>query len=217
MSDYPFHEMISRLEAYYGDDAPALTLMASKEKNPFLVLIACLLSLRTKDEVTDQAMGRLLERAKLPEEVAEIPVDDLEKIIYPVGFYRNKARILKEVSRTILESYCGRVPDTIDELLKIKGVGRKTANIVVTEGFQQPGIAVDTHVHRISNRLGAVETKSPNETEETLRQILPLKYWISYNSLLVTHGRRTCKPISPLCSRCPVCDYCGRRGVSKSR
>lgn len=217
MDNFPFDEVISRLEEYYGEDAPALTRMASKRRDPFLVLIECLLSLRTKDEVTDQAMARLLKRAKHPEEIAALPAAELEKIIYPVGFYRNKARILKDVSRTILENYKGQVPDTIDELLKLKGVGRKTANIVVTEGFRRPGIAVDTHVHRISNRLGAVSTKSPNETEEVLRKILPLKYWITYNALLVTHGRRTCTPISPFCNRCPVYQYCRRIGVVKSR
>jgi endonuclease III len=196
---------------------PALTRMASRERDPFQVLIACLLSLRTKDEVTDQATRRLFQKARRPEEIAELPVAELEKIIYPVGFYRNKARTLKDVSRTILEVYKGQVPDSIDELLKLKGVGRKTANIVVTEGFQQPGIAVDTHVHRISNRLSAVHTRSPDETEEALRKILPLKYWIIYNALLVTHGRKTCTPISPFCSRCPVYDYCGRIGIARSR
>lgn len=217
MDGFPFDKVISRLEEYYGEDAPALTRMASRKRDPFLVLIACLLSLRTKDEVTDQAMGRLLKRAKRPEEITAIPVAELEKIIYPVGFYRNKARVLKDVSRTILENYKGKVPDTIDELLKLKGVGRKTANIVMAEGFRRPGIAVDTHVHRISNRLGAVSTKNPNETEEVLRKILPIKYWITYNALLVTHGRRTCTPISPFCSRCPIYQCCCRVGVVKSR
>jgi len=205
------------LRSRYGEDAPALTLMAAKDRDPFLVLIACLLSLRTKDEVTDQAMGRLLKRARRPEEIAAMPVEELEKIIYPVGFYRNKARTIKEVSRTILQSHGGLVPRTIDELLTLRGVGRKTANIVLTEGFQQPGIAVDTHVHRISNRLGAVKTKTPHETEKALRQVLPQQYWISYNALLVTHGRRICRPISPLCSQCPVQAYCGRIGVLRSR
>lgn len=217
MTPFPFDHVMITLKGHYAEDAPALTLMASQRRDPFLVLIACLLSLRTKDEVTDQAMQRLLLRAGTPEEMTEMSVGELEEIIYPVGFYRNKARTLKEVSRTILQSYGGQVPDTIEELLKIRGVGRKTANIVVTEGFQQPGIAVDTHVHRISNRLGAVRTRTPNETEEALRQILPVKYWISYNALLVTHGRRICKPISPLCSRCPVYDWCGRIGIAKSR
>lgn len=209
--------MIRRLEDLYREDMPALTRMASRQRDPFLVLIACLLSLRTKDEVTDQAMQRLLKRGSRPEEIADIPVDELERIIYPVGFYRNKAHVLKNVSRTILESYKGQVPDTIDELLKLKGVGRKTANIVVTEGFQRPGIAVDTHVHRISNRLGAIQTRTPHETEAVLRRILPVKYWISYNALLVTHGRRTCTPLSPFCGKCPVYACCGRIGVVRSR
>jgi endonuclease III len=217
LDSFPFDKVMEGLENFYGEDLPALTRMASKQRDPFLVLIACLLSLRTKDEVTDQAMLRLLKRVRRPEEIAEIPIDELEKIIYPVGFYRNKARTLKDVSRTILEIYKGQVPNTIDELLKLKGVGRKTANIVVTEGFLLPGIAVDTHVHRISNRIGAVHTRTPNETEEVLRKILPLKYWTTYNALMVTHGRRTCSPVSPFCSRCPVYQYCGRIGLVKSR
>ena len=217
MNGFPFHKVILLLEEYYGEDVPALTRMASQRRDPFLVLMACLLSLRTKDEVTDQAVGRLLARATHPQEVVAIPASELEKIIYPVGFYRNKARVLREVSQTIIDSYKGNVPDSIDELLKLKGVGRKTANIVLTEGFQQPGIAVDTHVHRISNRFGAVHTKMPDQTEKALRELLPMKYWIRYNALLVTHGRRTCAPISPFCSRCAVVQYCGRVGVVKSR
>ncbi len=217
MNVFPFDKVIGHLEEYYGEDVPALTRMAAQRRDPFLVLVACLLSLRTKDEVTDQAMARLLTRATRPEEVVAVPTGELEKIIYPVGFYRNKARVLQEVSQTIIDSYKGKVPDSIDELLKLKGVGRKTANIVLTEGFQQPGIAVDTHVHRISNRFGAVYTKTPDETEKALRALLPLRYWIRYNALLVTHGRRTCAPISPFCSKCPVVHYCSRVGVVKSR
>jgi endonuclease III len=214
---FPFDKVLKRLEEYYGEDSPALTRMASEHRDPFLVLIACLLSLRTKDEVTDQAMSRLLARARRPKEVAAIAVEELEKIIYPVGFYRNKARILRDISQTVIEVYKGRVPNSMEELLKLKGVGRKTANIVLTEGFQLPGIAVDTHVHRISNRFGAVLTRAPDETENALRRSLPTEYWIRYNALLVTHGRRTCTPVSPFCSRCPVFQYCKRIGVKKSR
>ena len=162
-------------------------------------------------------MKRIMEKAHTPEELLAIPTEELERIIYPVGFYRNKARLIKEISRIIIEKYGGSVPDTIEELLTIRGIGRKTANIVVTEGFGKAGIAVDTHVHRISNRLGAVATKTPDQTEEALRNILPGKYWRSYNPLLVTHGRRTCTPLSPFCSRCPVFDLCARKGVTKSR
>jgi endonuclease-3 len=158
-----------------------------------------------------------MERAKTPEELLKIPDEELQSTIFPVGFYRNKSLLLKEISRTIIDKYGGRVPDTIDELLSMKGVGRKTANIVITEGFGKAGIAVDTHVHRISNRLGAVKTKTPDQTEAALQTILPKKYWIIFNRLLVAHGRRTCAPLSPFCSRCPVYPLCKRAGVAKSR
>lgn len=215
--DFPFGKLVGRLKRFYADDIPALTRIASEQRSPFLVLIGCLLSLRTKDEVTDKAMSRLMERARMPEDILAIPTEELEKIIYPVGFYRNKSRLLKEISRTIIEKYGGSVPDTLEELLTMKGVGRKTANIVITAGFRKAGIAVDTHVHRISNRLGAVATKTPADTESSLRAILPRKYWMIYNPLLVTHGRRTCTPLSPFCSRCPVFELCARIGVTRSR
>lgn len=214
---YPFAELIDRLKGFYRTDVPVLTRIAAGHRDPFLVLIGCLLSLRTKDETTEKAMERLMEKARTPEELLSIPTDELEKIIYPVGFYRNKARLIKDISRTIIEKYGRTVPDTIEELTTIRGVGRKTANIVITEGYGKAGVAVDTHVHRISNRLGAVRTKTPEQTEEALRKSLPRKYWIAYNPLLVTHGRRTCTPLSPFCSRCPVFDLCARAGVARSR
>lgn len=214
---FPFSQLIERLEKYYKDDVPALTRIAAERDSPFLVLIGCLLSLRTKDETTDKAMERLMPRAQTPQQLLSISTEELEKIIYPVGFYRNKARLIKEVALTVIEKYGNKVPDSIDELLTIRGIGRKTANIVVTEGFGKAGIAVDTHVHRISNRLGVVSTKAPNDTEAALRKVLPQAYWRVYNPLLVTHGRRTCTPLSPFCSRCPVFDLCGRVGVTRMR
>lgn len=214
---YPFPKLIERLKAQYQTDIPALTRIAAESKSPFLVLIGCLLSLRTKDETTEKAMERLMKRARTPDDLISLPTEEIEKIIYPVGFYRNKSRLIQEVSKTIIEKYDRNVPDTIEELTTIRGIGRKTANIVVTEGFGKAGVAVDTHVHRISNRLGAVSTKTPNQTEEALRIILPREYWIVYNPLLVTHGRRTCTPLSPFCSRCPVFDLCKRTGVTRSR
>jgi endonuclease-3 len=217
MTSFPFPELIERLQRYYANDVPALTRIAAERNSPFLVLIGCLLSLRTKDETTDMAMQRLLQRAQTAQQLVGIPTDELETIIFPVGFYRNKARLIKEVARTIIEKYGNQVPDSIDELLTIKGIGRKTANIVITQGFGKPGIAVDTHVHRISNRLGVVATGTPDRTEIALREILPKQYWRTYNPLLVTHGRRTCTPLSPFCSRCPVSDLCKRVGVSRSR
>jgi endonuclease-3 len=214
---FPFQQLVGRLRQFYQADVPALTRIATEQRSPFLVLIGCLLSLRTKDEITDRAMDRLMQKMHTPEELLAIPGEELEKMIYPVGFYRKKAHLIKEVSRTIIEKYGNVVPDTIEELLTIRGVGRKTANIVITEGFLKAGIAVDTHVHRISNRLGAVSTRTPEQTEMALRQILPRKYWRDYNPLLVTHGRRTCTPLSPFCRRCPVQSICGRVGVAKSR
>lgn len=218
MMQFPFHEMIETLKTYLADDVPVVTRISrSDEADPFLVLVGTLLSLRTKDETTELVMGKLMERATTPGEILGIPTEELQHLLYPVGFYRNKAAVLKSVSRIILDKYGGRVPDTIDELLTIKGVGRKTANLVVTEGYQKPGICVDTHVHRISNRLGALSTRNPHKTEEALREILPQQYWIVYNTLLVAFGRRTCKPISPLCSSCPLSHLCGRVGVSRYR
>jgi endonuclease-3 len=141
----------------------------------------------------------------------------IEKLIYPVGFYGTKARVIRGLCRDILERFGGRVPDTIDDLLTLKGVGRKTANLVVTIGFGKPGICVDTHVHRISNRLGYVRTKTPDETEMALRATLPRRYWIGYNDLLVSFGQNVCAPVSPKCSTCPVTDLCPKVGVTSRR
>ncbi|MBW2965343.1 endonuclease III [Candidatus Woesearchaeota archaeon] len=185
--------------------------------DPFRVLISCILSLRTKDETTAGASKRLFAIAPTAKKLAALPISRIEKLIYPVGFYKTKARRIREMSKVILDQYSGKVPDTIDELLKLNGVGRKTANIVVTIGFKKPGVAVDTHVHRISNRLGYVKTKTPEQTEWALRKKLPKKHWIIYNDLLVTWGQNICKPISPLCSQCAIRKYCRRVGVTVSR
>jgi endonuclease III len=210
--------MIEILQSLFADDFPAITKISQKEKNdPYLVLIGTLLSLRTKDETTENAMKKLTQKAKTPQELLKIPEEELQKLIYPVGFYRNKSRTLKDVSEIIINKYGGQVPDSIDELLTIKGVGRKTANLVITEGFGRLGICVDTHVHRISNRLGVVSTKNPLETEESLRKVLPRKYWIIYNTLLVTFGKRICRPISPLCTACSLSQICKKAGVYKHR
>lgn len=196
---------------------PSVTLVGKKWKSPFLVLISCLLSLRTKDETTLPACERLFARASTMEGLLKLSTAEIEKLIYPVGFYKTKARTLQGVSRDLLDRYNGQVPDDIDELLTLKGVGRKTANLVLTEGFGKLGVCVDTHVHRISNRLGYVKTATPEETEFALRQKLPTKYWIDYNAQLVTWGQNVCKPISPLCSSCPVNSVCERNGVGISR
>jgi endonuclease-3 len=215
--ELPFDAVVKTLQRFYKDDVPSVTKVAKRERDPFLVLVGCILSLRTKDEVTEGAVDRLTQRARTPREILGLPVQELERLIYPVGFYRTKARTIQDISRTVLDTYNGKVPHTMDELLSFKGVGRKTANIVITEGFNKAGIAVDTHVHRISNRLGVVRTRNPNETEDALRKVLPKKYWKIYNMLLVTHGKRTCAPLSPFCSRCPVYAHCKRVGVTRSR
>ena len=179
-------------------------------KNPYLVLIACILSLRTNDKTTYPATLRMLELAKTPKKMKNVSVEDLSKAIYPVGFYENKARQIIELSKTIDEELNGQVPDEIEDLIKFKGVGRKTANLVLSLGFNKPAICVDVHVHRIFNRLGYIKTKTPEETEFALREKLPQKYWIDINTLLVTHGQNVCKPIKPKCSECPIARYCAK-------
>lgn len=179
-------------------------------KDPYLVLIACILSLRTNDRTTYPATLRMLELAKTPQEMMRVEEDELAKAIYPVGFYKNKAGQIIELSRKIVEEYGGKVPDSIDELCKFRGVGRKTANLVMTLGFGVPAICVDVHVHRIFNRLGYIKTKNPEETEFALREKLPVQYWIPINTLLVTHGQNVCKPIKPQCDNCPICDFCDK-------
>ena len=196
--------------------ASAITKVAG-ERDPFLVLISCLLSLRTKDAVTSASSNRLFSLAKTPEEMLQLSTTDIENAIYPVGFYRRKSAQIREISKTLIEENDSKVPDEIDDLLKLKGVGRKTANIVVTFGFNKPGIAVDTHVHRISNRLGLVLTKTPDQTEFELRRILPEEYWRDFNDLLVVHGQNVCTPISPRCSGCPISRHCRKVGVARSR
>lgn len=179
-------------------------------KNPYLVLIACILSLRTNDKTTYPATLRMLELAKTPKDMKQVKIEDLAQAIYPVGFYENKAKQIIELSKTIDEELDGKVPDEIDELVKFKGVGRKTANLVLSLGFNKPAICVDVHVHRIFNRLGYIKTKTPEETEFALRKKLPEKYWIDINTLLVTHGQNVCKPIKPKCAECPISAYCAK-------
>ena len=197
--------------------APVVTQMASLSRDPYQVLIACLLSLRTKDETTGPAARRLFALAETPRTMLTLTKAQIEKAIYPVGFYKTKAQTVLDLSRTLVEQYGGRVPDEIDELVTFKGVGRKTANLVVTQGFQKLGICVDTHVHRISNRWGYVETKTPEETEMALRAKLPQQYWIEMNDLLVAMGQTICHPTSPKCSLCPIEKHCAKIGVVRSR
>lgn len=198
-------------------EMPIVTHLAESEHNPFVILISTLLSLRTKDEVTAEATDRLFALASTPEEMLTVPEAKIAKAIYPVGFYRNKAQNIHHVCRELINRFDSHVPDDLDDLLSIKGVGRKTANLVVTLAYGKDGICVDTHVHRISNRLGYVETKTPDETEFALRDKLPRRHWIIYNTLMVSFGRKTCKPVSPHCSTCPIQTYCGRIGVDICR
>jgi endonuclease-3 len=197
--------------------APVVTQMATLSRDPYQVLIACLLSLRTKDETTGPAARRLFALADTPEKMLTLKPAEVEKAIYPVGFYKVKAQTVLDISRAIVEQHGGRVPDEIDELLKLKGVGRKTANLVVTLGYQKPGICVDTHVHRISNRWGYVATKTPEETEMALRAKLPREHWLEINDLLVAMGQTICHPTSPKCSLCPIEQHCAKIGVVRSR
>jgi endonuclease-3 len=196
---------------------PAVAQVQADRPDPFRVLISCLLSLRTRDAVTEAASRRLFALAETPAAILALPRRTIERTIYPVCFYRVKARTLHGVCRELLARFAGRVPDSLEKLLTLKGVGRKTANLVVTVGYNKAGICVDTHVHRISNRWGYVRTKTPEATEQALRAILPRRHWIVFNDLLVPFGQNCCKPLSPLCSRCPVEPHCPKVGVTHHR
>lgn len=218
VTNFNIDQVVSALKNEIRDlPDPSVTLVGKKWKDPFLVLISCILSLRTKDTTTLPASLRLFELADTPQEMLKLKAEEIEKAIYPVGFYKTKARTILGICRDLIEKFNGKVPNDIEALLTMKGVGRKTANLVMTEGFALPGICVDTHVHRISNRLGYVSTTTPLETEMTLRKTLPKQYWNEYNTLLVVWGQNICKPISPLCSKCAIRKYCLRKGVIISR
>lgn len=189
----------------------------SYRKDPYQVLISCLLSLRTKDKTTIEAASRLFKVADDPKSMVKLTPLRIQKLIYPVGFYRNKSQVILEASKRILKEFGGDVPDNLEDLLKLKGVGRKTANLVLGLGYKVPAICVDTHVHRISNRLGWVRTKTPEQTEYDLGKIIPKKSWIDLNTALVTFGQNICLPISPWCSRCFVRSFCKRAGVDRFR
>ena len=182
--------------------------MMEEFKDPFKVLICCILSLRTNDKTTYPCSLRMLELGTKPEDFLSVDVDTLAQAIYPVGFYKNKAQQILDISRELVENYASQVPESIEEMTKFKGVGRKTANLVMAKGFLKPAICVDVHVHRISNRMGWVSTKTPDETEMVLRKILPEKHWLDINTILVTFGQNICKPQRPLCAKCPVCEFC---------
>ncbi|MDI6687885.1 MAG: endonuclease III [Desulfobacterales bacterium] len=215
---FDIDRFIHAIESNYRQwNPPVITFIAQRGATPFQILVSTLLSLRTKDEVTAKAAQRLFAQVQTPEQILAIGENKIQKLIYPVGFYTTKAARLVKISRIIIEKHKGKVPDELDALLELPGVGRKTANLVLVEGFQKPAICVDTHVHRISNRIGYVRTKTPDKTEFALRKKLPLKHWIKYNELLVAFGQVICRPISPFCSRCPASRLCTRIGVKTSR
>ena len=196
---------------------PVVGVVAKTSRDPFQILLSTILSLRTRDETTASASTRLFRLAKTPRSMLALSRRQIERAIYPVGFYRTKARHIHEVCRVLLDQYGSRVPEDLNELLSLKGVGRKTANLVLTLGFRKPGICVDTHVHRISNRWGYIRTRTPAESEQALRRKLPERYWMIYNDLLVPFGQNVCQPLSPLCSQCALARYCDRVGVKRSR
>lgn len=198
-------------------DLPIVSLMAEQKADPFLILVSTVLSSRTTDYVTAAASRRLFSLASDPESMLKLSEEEIAEAIYPVGFYKTKAKALRELCRDLVERFHSRVPRTMEELLTLRGVGRKTANLVLALGFGSDGLCVDTHVHRISNRLGYVKTKTPAETEQALRNKLPKRFWAVYNTIMVAHGQYTCRPISPFCSRCPVFKYCDRIGVVRNR
>jgi endonuclease-3 len=209
--------LIRGMSRAVGVDLPSVSVLARENPDPFRILISTVLSLRTKDEVTETASRKLFEIAQTPESLARTPVRTIEKAIYPVGFYKTKARTVRDISKRLVDEYGSVVPDSIEELLLFKGVGRKTANLVATLGYGKQGICVDTHVHRVSNRVGLVETKTPEQTEFALMKVLPQKYWIGYNELVVSFGQKVCKPISPHCSTCFFEKDCPKLGVGKRR
>jgi len=205
-------------KAVKGMQEPAATVVISEYgKDPFLILVSCILSLRTKDSVSLPASQRLFTQAKTPQQLLQLPDSQIQQLIYPVGFYRNKTKTLKAISHVLITDFNGEVPATLEGLLSLPGVGQKTANLVLGEAFGIPAICVDTHVHKISNRLGLVTTTTPEETEVELKKILPEEYWIEYNRLLVMWGQNICVPVSPWCSRCVLSDICPKKGVTRRR
>jgi endonuclease-3 len=212
---FPIHRFLSRVRK--ENRKWRRPVVAHYAQTPFTVLISCLLSLRTQDKTTDAASGRIFALARTPKAMRKLSVKTIERAIYPVCFYRNKAKSIHAICKILLEKYEDHVPRTIEALVELPGVGRKTANLVMTEGHKLPGICVDVHVHRITNRWGYVRTQMPDETETVLRKILPPRYWIGINEWLVTYGQNLCKPVSPHCSQCVLALRCPRKGVQSWR
>ncbi len=218
MKSVPIDRVLSILRKFTAHfRAPVVDLIEFQTRDPFKVLVTTILSARTQDQTTLLAAKRLFEAASTPQALSKLPLAQIRKRIFPVGFYKTKAKHLKQLPTVLQELFDGKIPSTVEELVQLPGVGRKTANLVMAVGFQKPAVCVDVHVHRIMNRLGYVQTSSPLETEFALRKKLPQKYWITFNSILVAFGQNHCRPINPYCSVCPVLRYCNRIGVEKSK
>jgi endonuclease III len=216
VSDIPSVNRILKRE-YEKHEAPVVELTKSRTDDPFQILVTTILSSRTKDETTAQVSERLFRTVKKPRDFDRLSVPQLEKLIFPIGFYHTKARHLKQLPGALNALFDGRIPDRIEDLVQLPGVGRKVANLVRAVAFDKPAICVDVHVHRICNRLGLLKTRDPFETEMTLRKILSVRYWITWNSYLVSFGQTVCAPVGPRCSLCPLTRYCDRRGVTRHR
>jgi len=210
-------QIMDTLAEHFNYDERTTLNRMRKKPEPFKILISCLLSLRTQDKNTEIISKKLFDVADTPEKILRLPINKLEKLVFSSGHYRKKAQTLKHVSKVLIEKFDSKVPDTKEELLSIKGVGPKTANIVLSFAFQKPVLPIDTHCHRIPNRLGWVKTKTPEKTEIELEKILPKKYWLEFNALFVLFGKTICQPISPWCSKCPVEKYCPKKEVIRSR
>ncbi|WP_461830083.1 endonuclease III domain-containing protein [Aquifex sp.] len=191
-------------------NAPVVHMIAQHRRDPFRVLVCALLSTRTKDELTHRVCKRFFEKVKSPEDLVKLSEEEIQRLIYPVGFYRVKAKQLKEIGKILLERYGGRVPDALEELVKLPGVGRKVGNLVLSKGYNKPAIVVDVHVHRIVNRWCLIKSKNPTETEFKLMEIAPKELWSEINYLLVAFGQTICTPQKPKCEVCPVENYCGK-------
>lgn len=218
MKKFPIEKVVATLKEYVQDlPVPIVELIEAQTKDPFKVLVTTILSARTKDETTATVVKKLFKKINKPHDFDKYSEEEVRDLIYPVGFYKNKARYLKDLPKAIDDKFHGNLPFTVEELIKLPGVGRKTANLVVAVAFEKPAICVDVHVHRISNRFGYIVTNNPLETEMKLREVLPEKLWMTYNTYLVAFGQHTCRPISPKCSECPVEKYCKKVGVGKTR
>jgi endonuclease III len=201
-------------QEYRKRRAPVRDLMRVQTRDPFRVLVSALLSARTRDEMTSEVVRRLFRSVRRPADLRRIPLPRLRRLVFPIGFYRTKAKHLKQLARVLEKRFGNRIPDTVEELCELPGVGRKTANLVVAVAFDKPAICVDVHVHRITNRLGLVHTRTPLETEMALRRILPVRYWKTLNPLLVSFGQTVCLPVRPKCDGCPLRRFCSRAGVA---